>query len=241
MSMKYTIIFLLLALSLSAKTYVISGGKNNTPQIIASKIMKVAYSRSNLDVEIKFLNLEDSLKASNSGETDGEIARIKKISLLYENLVIVPVQLITVDAIAFSKDTNITVTKWDDLKDYDVTIVKGAKFIEKAMQDMNKTFVPTFKEAFENLVDNKTKIIVVPRLAGLKYIYLHDKLNIKPISKSLQSVKLYHFVNKKNEDLVPILKNILEDMKASGEINYWHKSYIKSLVPHHKPTSESSH
>lgn len=225
--MKYLLI-LLLSLSLSAKTYTISGGKNNVTQIIASKILEVAYFRAGLDMNTSFIQLEESLLSSNSGKTDGEIARIKKISLIYTNLVIVPVALTSVEAIAFSKK-DITIKTWDDLKAYDFSIVKGAKFIEIATKKMDKKFVLSFEQAFIDLKNDKTQVIVLPKLAGLKYMYSQEFYDIKPVSSSLKTLKLYHFVNKKNIHLIPLLTPILKSMLESGEIRYWRDSHLRSI------------
>jgi len=75
-------ILLILGLSLEAKSYIISGGKNNVVQIIASKILIIAYKRAGHDMHPIFLPLEQSLKLSNSGKSDGEMARIKKSLIL---------------------------------------------------------------------------------------------------------------------------------------------------------------
>jgi len=51
------------------------------------------------------------------------------------------------------------------------------------------------------------------------------------VSYSLQTLKLYHFLNKKNEYLVSSLTLILEKMRKTSEINYWKDSYLLSITP----------
>ena len=230
--MRYIFILFILLSSLYAKTYEFSGGKNNPVQIIGSKILKVAYTRAHISMKPKFVQLQVALELSNSGITDGELVRIKKINNTYKNLLIVPVPLVTVEAMAFSKDSSIHINKWSDLKNYNFTIIRGAKFIEKSTQHMNKEFVNNFQEAFENLDTNETQIVVVPKLAGLKSIFLNNYYDIKPVSKPLQSLKLYHFVHKKNKHLIKIITPILQTMKETGEITYWQNAYLRSITPH---------
>ena len=228
--MKYFIIFLLLLPTLDAKTYKFSGGKGNTVQLIASKILQVAYNRAKVKIEPVFLQPEESLQASNSAKTDGELARIEQISTIYPNLVIVPVSLITVSAVAFSKNKSLKITKWDDLKDYKITIVKGTKFIEKASISIDKQVVLSFKEAFDDLNSGKTDIIIIPKLSGLKMIFENNYKKIYLVSDSLKSMKLYHFVHKNNVHLIPIITPILESMKENGGLEYWKKAYFKSIT-----------
>lgn len=231
--MKLLFIFFIFLLTLHAKTYVISGGINNSSQTIASKILKIAYTRAGLKINFKFMQLEKSLFSSNTALTDGEISRIKNINKIYKNLLIIPVPLVTVQAITFSKNSSLYIDKWSDLKAYNVTIVSGTKFIEQATKEHNITtnLVPKFKDAFKKLTTDNTEAIVVPKLVGLKYIYLTNSKQIHMVSKPLKTMKLYHFVNTKNKDLVPILTPILQRMKDSGEVRYWKNAYLRSLLP----------
>jgi len=215
---------------LYSKTFIITGGENNTVQEIAYRIIEKAYHRAHLNIQPLYLPLEKSLIFSNSDQSDGEMARIEKITHLYPNLKIVPVNIISAQAVAFSKNKSLKIKNWNDLKGHRVTVVKGAKFIEKATQDINTSITYTFEEAFEKLNNNETEIIVIPKLAGYKMQYVKKYSKIRAVSKSLKTIKLYHFVTKKNSYLIPILTPILQQMKDSGEMNYIRSSYLNSLV-----------
>jgi len=224
------IFLLFLPFTLFAHTYIFSGANENVVQIIASKILKVAYQRADIPIRVVFLPPQASLEASSSGRLDGELARIKNISKIYPNLVQVPISLIEVEAVAFSKDTNISIKTWDDLKNYNFTIVKGTKFIEKSTQAYDKTLTNTFLEAFDALKEDKTDIIVIPRKAAIRLILRDEYINIKAVSPILQQLKLYHFVHQKNKHLIPIIFPILKQMQERGEIEYIKKSYLRSLT-----------
>lgn len=228
------LIFILLTflpLMLNARVYTFSGGENNTVMLIASKVLQKAYAQADIEMRPLFLSLEESLQRSNSGQTDGELARIEKISQLYPNLRQVPVEIVVVEAIAFSKNRSLNIKKWSDLDGHRVTIVKGAKFIERGTKDIPKEIALTFEEAFDALHKGKTEIVVVPKLAGLSLSYANQYKNIKPVSSALQRLPLYHFVHKKNIHLIPIITPILQKMKKSGEIDYIRQSYLRSITP----------
>jgi len=207
----------------------LSGGKNSVSQIVAYRTLKVAYTKAGLNMKVRFLELDKSLELSNSGETDGELSRIEIISQFYPNLVRVPVSIYSIQAIALSLDKNIFLNRWSDLNKYKFTIIKGVKFIEIATKNMNKNTVLSYSMVFSDLINHKSDVIVIPRLVALKSIYDNHYKNVKIVSKSLQSLKLYHFVNKKNIDIIPLLTPILKKMEISGEINYWYKSYLNSI------------
>jgi len=214
---------------LLAQTYTFSGPAENVVQSVSGIILKKAYDRANISVNIIFQQAEASLQASNAGETDGEIARIKKIAKLYPNLRIVPVELTFVVAVAFSKDDTIKISKWSDLQDFDITIVKGTKFIEKGTKGFKKKLALGFKEAFDKLNENTTQIVVIPKKAAVKMMLRDKYCEIKSVSPVLQRLSLYHFVHKKNAHLIPIIQPILQKMKDSGEIKYINSSYLRTI------------
>jgi hypothetical protein len=225
------ILLLLFSLIVEARVYTFSGGEDNTVMLIASKVLQKAYAKAGIEMEVLFLPLEESLQRSNSGQTDGELVRIKKITQLYPNLRQVPVEIISVEAIAFSKNTSLNIKQWSDLKGHKLTIVKGTKFIEQATKNIPKEVVLSFKEAFDALAQDKTEILVIPKLAGLRLYYSHEYDNIKPVSAALTRLSLYHFVHKKNSHLIPIITPVLQEMKKSGEIDYIRQSYLRRITP----------
>lgn len=207
-------------LLLNAESYTFSGGKNNLAHIIASEVLVRAYQKADINIKPLFLNLQESLKRSNDGDTDGEIARISSITQFAHNLYKVPVTIASVDAVAFSKNTSLSINNWSDLRGHKISIVKGAKFIETGTKGFDRTFVETFEDALELLQSDQTEIIVIPKLASINLIYQKKYHDIKAVSSSLKRLKLYHFVHMKNRHLIPIITPILHEMKKSGEIEF---------------------
>jgi len=217
---------LLFPLLLHAESYTFSGGKDNVAHTIASRVIIKAYKNAGINITPVFLNLEESLRQSNAGITDGEIARIATITRLYPNLRKVPVSTMSVEAIAFSKNTSLDIKTWNDLKGHNLTIVKGAKFIETGTKDLDQNYVANINDALELLQADKTDIIVLPKLAGINLIYSKKYHQIKAVSHSLKTLKLYHFVHKKNAHLIPIITPILKEMQRSGEIAFIKKTHL---------------
>ena len=229
--MKKIFILLVLPYLLFAETYVLGGGKHSVVHTVAAKILEKAYVHAGLEIKPTFVDLQRSLELSNSGQIDGELGRIRKISQTYKNLKIIPVSIIDVEAIAFSKLKDLRVKKWDDLSQYTLTVVSGTKFIETATKDHhNRMVVSTFEEAFSRLVNDETQVVVIQKLAGIKMLHERKFKGVEIVSPSLQNLKLYHFVHKKNEHLIPILTPILEKMKRSGEIDYIKQAYLQSIT-----------
>jgi ABC-type amino acid transport substrate-binding protein len=220
------LILLFFPFLLHAESYTFSGGKNNLAQIIAAKVLTTAYNKAGIQIKPIFQTLEASLQNSNAGKTDGELARISAITRFAPNLRKVPVPINIVEAVAFSKDTSINIKNWDELRNYKVTIVQGAKFIENATKNIDRNMVSTFAEALDLLQADKTEIVVIPKLASINLIYKKNFHNIKAVSGPLESRLLYHFVHKKNIHLIPIITPILQAMQESGEISFIKKAYL---------------
>ncbi len=212
--------------TLLAESYTFSGGKNSLAQTIASEVLVKAYKKANIQIKPVFLTLNESLQHSNSGKTDGEMARISTIDHFAPNLKIIPVSVISIQALAFSKNHSLKIKQWSDLRGHKITIVKAVKFIEIATKDMNRTFVNTIKEAIERLQQDKTEIIVIPKLASINLIYQKKYHHIKAVSQSLKTHMLYHFVHKKNSHLISIVTPILKAMQKSGEIAHIKKAQL---------------
>ena len=228
--MKIFIAFLFLQALLFAESYTFSGGNNNTAHIIATKILTKVYDRAGIDVSFHFGNLQESLEKSDRGVYDGEISRIKIINKKYKNLMMVPVSTLNIEAVAFSKDKNLKINSFADLKGKKFAIVRGAKFIEYETKDMNKVYKKSFKEAIESLEKGEIDIAVLPKLAGLTIVYEHNYRKIRIVGGSLISLKLYHFVHKKNAHIIPIITPILQKMQKSGELSYIKRSHLRRFI-----------
>ena len=227
--MKHLLLYILPFL-LMAEDYTFSGAKENVVQIISGKILKKAYKDINLDINAIYVQAEESLQNSNTGEVDGELARIKHINKLYPNLMLVPVPLVKVEAYAYSRKRYIDIKKWEDLKSYRLAIVKGTKFIEKGTKGISKEYTDTFEEAFDKLNAHETDVVVMPKKAAIRLMLRDEYCDIHAASGVLKSLDLYHFVHKKNKHLIPLITPVLQKMKESGEISYIHKSYLRSLT-----------
>lgn len=214
---------------LNADKLTFSSGKNNILHKISSEILKKAYS--NIGMETKFIygDFEESLTLSNSGLIDGEIARLKKLNEKYTELLLIPVAINYMDAVAFGKDRSIYISKWEDLKNYDVGIVEGTKCIEDGTSCLITSVYKNFDELFKALDTHKVDIIVTPKISGRYIIYQKKYKDIHIISPSLEHVKMYHFLHKKNKALLPKITKALKNMEKHGELKYIRSSYLKKL------------
>ena len=228
--MKYILALLLISTLLEAKELVFSGGKGNVAHQIGEQVLKKAYAKIGMKPNFVYNNLEKSLQRANKGEFDGEIARIKEVHTLYPNLIAVPVVINHVEAVAFSVNKALHVEHWSDLKEYSVGVLKGAKFIELATQEMNPQLFDTFETIFLALQEGKIEIMVIPKTTGLIMLHRTKMDKIYKISSTLARVNLYHYLHVKNKQLLEKITPVLEQMRKSGEMYQIRQSYFKELI-----------
>ncbi|WP_024954664.1 substrate-binding periplasmic protein [Sulfurospirillum arcachonense] len=190
------------------------------------KIMSEAYKQLELTMKIKKFPARRSLKIANSGQVDGELYRVKDIDKSYPNLIIVPVSIISLEFVAFSKNEKIDIKGWESLLPYHVVYMRGVKAIEDRMPDnIFSDAVKTTKQAFLMLNLGRSDILIAPRqraLVTLKELGLKD---IKLLEPPLMTLPLFHYLHKKNRHLVEPLTQILLKMKDNGTI----ESIIKQI------------
>ena len=228
--MKFLYIMTLLVYSLNAKELILSMGEDSVIQEISKTILMKAYK--DIGQKPKFLtaSFSEALELANLGKTDGEVSRIKKITQKFPNLVEVPVSINYIEAVAFSKNISIKIETWKDLAPYKIAVVKGIKFIENPTKPYNRTVVLNYEEAFALLEKKQVDIIVVPKLVGLHKRYISKYHKVKIVSPSLTKVDLYHFLHKKNVDMISKIVPILQEMKDSGELQYLRDAYLRRIT-----------
>ncbi len=228
--MKIIMFLLCLGLVLGAKPLVFSGAKGSVGQHIAAKIIQKAYDRAGIDVAFVWEEAQDSLVASNKGLNDGQISRMEAISNQFSNLIKVPVSTLTIEAVAFSKNSELFIESWSDLSGKDFMVVRGVKFIEYATKNYNKRYAKSFDEAMQQLHDGKVDIVVAPKIVGLYTIFDKGFKDISVVSLALKSIDLFHFVHKKHKVLVSKITPFLKDMKKHSEMRAIRENHLISKL-----------
>jgi len=221
---------IILFISNSSHSLTFSGGQGNIVHQASTQILEKAYKKINIHPDFSFAQLQESLNHSNSGQVDGEVSRVKKITKKYPNLVEVPVVINYVEAVAFGKSDHLNIHSWEDLSPYNIAIIRGTKFIEHGTQNLKRILTNSFDESFKLLNDGKVDLVVAPRITGIFIIYNNKYKHLRQVSSVLQRLDLYHFLHKKNMSLIPKITPILQLMKDQGEIDYLRTRYFEHLL-----------
>lgn len=181
--------------------------------LIAERVMREAYLRLGIALEVEAMSGERSLISANSGETDGELYRKIDVDKVYTNLVRIPVALQTYEVVVFTKGESFKVEGWDSLRPYKIGFVKGIKIIEEKTIGLHAESVATMHQAFTKLDRGRTDLVIANRITGLASVRAHQFHGVKVLLPPLASFPVFHYVNRKHEALVPRLTQTLKGME----------------------------
>ncbi len=182
--------------------------------------IKEAFARIGVSVSFKHYPPEEALIKANKGETDGDAVRIDGISSLYPNLLQVPAIAFKTNFVAFTKNKEIEIAGWHDLKPYNVGVVKGLKISEKMVtQTISLTKSKDVKSLFNLLKNDKIDIAICEQTFGFKMAKKLGMTDIIIIEPPLAKLLLYIYLHRKHELLIPGLIKVLNDMQIDGTYN----------------------
>jgi len=216
-------------LTLAVETLAFSALEDSGPQEVAKSVLREAYRRIGISIDFVTMPGERALLESNAGRNDGEVVRIGGIEKKYSNLIRVPVSISQLDGVAFTKHVSIPIEGWHSLKGHSIGAFTGSKFVENNTTDMEVTYVPGVKNLFAMLQRNRLDLVVIPYLSGLRYIKNHSISGFKALSPPLITIKLYHYLHKKNRSLLPKITKSLEIVQKNNRIRQLRREYIASL------------
>ncbi len=218
-------------------TLVFTTPDNAFIQDISIAVIRGAYARLGYQIEVKKLPNIRALETANRGEVDGEVSRVAGINDRFPKLVSIPVSINKLEIVAFSDDSQIQITSWDDISQYRSICIRGVKLVEQELRnrELSCEFVSTIQQAIDMLHVDRADLLLIPRLNGMHVIRSLNERKVMPVSKVLTFQDLYHYVHVKNIALVDDLTQVLEVMANSGEIDRIRQDVIaKDNINHDK-------
>lgn len=227
------IYFLLVTISVSGQNKIIIsafGDPKEPVNLMAEYVMREAYKKLNLNLQLNYLPGLRALKSANDGETDGDLVRIKGIEKEYPNLRRIPVSIVSVEFVVFTRKIFFKVSGWESLKPYTIGYLRGLKIVEIKTRGMMTESVDSEELAFSKLNLGRTDIVVDPRYMGIVTLNKLKLKNITILDPPLEIIPLYHYINKKHQALILQLNSILEDMAHNGRIEKLTKKALKESL-----------
>lgn len=199
-------------------------------QIVAAEILEVAYGKIGISIKTTDYPGRRALQESSQGRVDGEVFRIHKIGEIYPSLIRVPTPFYNDNAVAFTKGKNFIINSCDDLKDYSVSIIRGVKYAEICTAGVKNLTISNDNQEMLKLLDlGRIDVVLTTKTNGLIVAKKLKLTSVKPVSPPLKTLVLYHYLHKKNSDLVPKVNKVLQEMTKSGELDNIKKRVLNEL------------
>lgn len=185
-------------------------------------LMVEACGRLGYAVEVDDPPAERALVNANAGIVDGDGPRIPNLGDIgdYPNLLRVPVELIDVDFVAFTRGAALEAASWAALAPYNVGIVRGWKILEQNItgaRSLVRTKTATL--LFGLLANDRIDVAVIDRLSGLAAAHAVGIRDVRVSPRPLARRPMYLHLHNRHAGLVEPLARVLADMKADGSFD----------------------
>ena len=192
-------------------------------------ILHQAFSRIGHEITINYLPAERSLQNANAGIDDGDSDRIAGLERIYPNLMAVPESIMDWEFVAFSKQSNIQLSSWRDIKPYSIAYITGWKIFERNTEDIRVvTPVDDVHQLFSLIINDRSDIALYEKWQGLSHLHKQKRNDVFVLSSPLAIKPKFLYLHKKHHKLIPQLAEALKIMKNDGS---YQKIYGKVLEP----------
>jgi polar amino acid transport system substrate-binding protein len=195
----------------------------------SGQIVREAYQKIGIEVEIQQYPASRALAIANRGDVDGELGRVAGINKTFTNLLMVPVAISSIDGVIFTKDTHFPVLGWESLKPYKVGLVRGTHYVEEKTVGMDRLILTESKQLFGMLQKGRIDVAVMDRVYGLIELKHNQMKNIRVMEPPLAKHYIHHYIHKKHASLLPSVTQAFQEMQQSGRILFLNKQFFSEL------------
>jgi polar amino acid transport system substrate-binding protein len=193
-------------------------------------IAKEAFSRIGVEIELPYLPTERSISTANNGLHDGELNRIAGMEKIYPNLIRVDESMMDFEFVGLTKNISIHGGNWENLKPYQVGLIKGWKILETNVGNFSKiTYYHSANDLFHGLELGRVDIILYGKLIGYAVMKDLNIDNVKVLTPAFATKKMYMYLHKKHRSKISNLAIVLKQMKQDGT---YKKIKSQSLIPY---------
>lgn len=223
MSKYISIVIFLLFLNSAAygkETYNFVSMKNIIIEDVGKIIVPKIFEKINIKLNVTPMPAKRAENEVFTGKKDGEVMRIWSYLKSNPNTIRVPTSYYDLKTTAFVRsDSNIKIDSVEDLKNYKLVKQFGVKHTNNITLKIKNVVDVNSKEALMSfLQSNRAEVALTSSLDGdftLKKLNINDIIKIQ---KPLAKFKVYIYIHKKYESLVPKVDAAIKQMKESKEL-----------------------
>lgn len=184
---------------------------------VAEAFLDEIYSRSGLDVEVRYLPHLREIHDANTLVIDGTLSRTPIATRDYPNLIKVPYPLFKETIEAASLKPGIHIDSWEDLQQYKVGILRGNRtpYLLAEAHAVDIHLFNTWNSGLAMLQEGRIDVILGMRniINGAAQRAGVDNVSFSP---PLARTYSYHCLHKSHKDLAPRIARSIEEMLKDG-------------------------
>jgi len=181
------------------------------------QIVQEAFRRIGMLVMIVYQPPERALVNANAGAIDGDCWRVSGLAARYPDLLEVPEPVDTAAIAVFTKDPAMRITRWADLKPYNVAFINGWKILEANVQgtrSLEKT--KGLRPLFTLLDRDRADLVLMDPLMGQAVVRRMGLTGIRALEPPLARLDMHIYLHRRHAALVPRVSEALRQMKRDG-------------------------
>ena len=201
-------------------------------QEVGRIVLTQVYKNIGIDITISPLPGKRAQYVANSGLKDGEIMRIWTYGDENANTIRVPSSYYYLETMPFVlKNSDISILKKQDLAKYRLTKIRGVKHTNNITQGLKNIYeMSSTEDMFKLLLSGKVDVVLTNTSDGNLALERLGLSNIVSMEKPLTRLPLYHYIHKKNKNLVQLVDQEILRMKGNGELASLIQQAEKSIV-----------
>ncbi len=205
------------------------GGANTTSGMVCGSIIKEAYRRMGVIIDMQYLPSARALALSIQGKTDGEACRILSVAQRSKSLVRVPVPYLSFHGKAFSIKPSVKVMSPLDLAKYKSRILNGMVYSDNLTRKSERIKVNSATQLFRMLISEHLNmdLVITTELTGrITIAQEFPGAKIHMAKTNLVALPVYHYLHVKNKEMATGIETILKGMLDSGETYRMKEAFI---------------
>jgi hypothetical protein len=180
------------------------------------EIIHEAYTELGYLVMFDFVPVEIGMQGANSGKYDGDAVRIEEAEKVYTNLIQIDVVITQVFVNVYKLSENPIKLQNEGVV---IAFVRGEKLTENIARDLSIPGynVGSIEQAMQMLLEGRIDF-VIETPSVMDVVIKEQELEgiVIPEEVELVSHRVYHYLHRNNEHLIPMITAKLQEMKDSG-------------------------
>jgi len=225
-------LFVLTVSAVEAQQSLVLATIENTPNgRIGASILKRAYARIGINVEIYQTSGQRGLMLSSTGAVDGEVVRFGVVGIKHPALRRVDVPLVQFEMTVFVRDDQSSADIVGNLASLRVGHLAGTVKLVDLTKDFRDVWrASSNRELFEMLSAGHLDAVISDTVAGRVALSRLGLSGITELKPPLVHDNLYHFLHEKHVHLLPEITRVLRTMSQSGEMRAATEAEIRSMT-----------